>query len=229
MMPDLQTWKMIFSGRVHPEGWIFISISLLLAAVSSWLSFYFSALFLLIGIFMAYFFRDPHRVAPDNAEAIVAPADGLVMEVSLEPALDDSPLQGMYHRVSIFLNIWDVHVNRSPCNGQVVEKQYIKGKFGHAALSSASFENERQTLFIQSSHGLIGCVQIAGFVARRIVCQVEEGDILKTGDRFGLIRFGSRVDVWIPQHYTLWVKKGQKMVAGETILALFDRKSDEEY
>lgn len=174
-------------------------------------------------IWCYYFFRDPVRVTPMDAGLIVSPADG---EVSLiQPAVPPSELglgEAPLTRVSVFMSVFDCHVNRAPVAGEVTAVAYRPGKFLSAELDKASEENERNGLVVTMEDGVkIGCVQIAGLVARRILCEVSEGAVLERGERFGIIRFGSRLDVYLPEGTAPRVAIGQRMVAGETVLARF--------
>ncbi|MEM7491181.1 MAG: phosphatidylserine decarboxylase [Pseudomonadota bacterium] len=178
---------------------------------------------LALTIWCYYFFRDPVRVTPMDAGLIVSPADG---EVSLiQPAVPPSELglgEAPLTRVSVFMSVFDCHVNRAPVAGEVTAVAYRPGKFLSAELDKASEENERNGLVVTMEDGVkIGCVQIAGLVARRILCEVSEGAVLERGERFGIIRFGSRLDVYLPEGTAPRVAIGQRMVAGETVLARF--------
>ncbi len=214
---------------IHPKGWPFIAasliISLLLGLASEWLLL----LGLLITAWMVYFFRDPPRVTPEGDGIVVSPADGEVQAITKrrpppEMELGDTPLTC----ISVFLNVFDVHVNRTPVPGVITKLAYHPGKFLNAALDKASEDNERQSFKIETADGeLFGLVQIAGLVARRIVGFVEEGDRLHAGERVGLIRFGSRCDVYLPDGVTPLVAKGQRAVAGETVLADGSRRGDD--
>jgi phosphatidylserine decarboxylase len=172
-------------------------------------------------LFCAYFFRDPTRVTPARDGLVVAPADGRVVSVAeavppVELGLGPEPRW----RVAIFLSVLDVHVNRSPVDGTVTRVAYHAGKFLNAADDKASDENERNGLVLTMADGrMVGVVQIAGLIARRIVCEVREGDALAAGQRFGLIRFGSRTDVYLPPGVTPLVAEGQRMVGAETVVA----------
>ncbi|MGE4351909.1 MAG: phosphatidylserine decarboxylase [Bdellovibrionales bacterium] len=218
---------------VHPAGWPFIAIAVGIAVV----------LFLLGGVpfmvglillgWVVYFFRDPKRVTPVRPGLIVAPADGrVVMITDVVPEPDLGLGEEPRTRVSIFLNIFDVHVNRSAVDGVVKHVDYRPGKFLNASLDKASVDNERNALAIEMTgeHPFagqkIGVVQIAGLIARRILCTVKPGDTLKAGERFGMIRFGSRTDVYLPKGMKPLVCVGQRMVGGETIMA--DATSAEE-
>ena len=217
-MSVLQSTKKVIVP-IHKEGWVFIAIAAVLSIILGWL---WSPLFW-IGMVMTgwicYFFRDPPRVIPTKDGLIVSPADGVVSGIGLayppkELELGSQPLM----RVSIFMNVLNCHVNRAPIGGKVVKLAYTKGKFFNAELDKASEQNERNGLVIHSSVGYIGVVQIAGLVARRIVCFIEEKDEISIGDRFGLIRFGSRVDVYLPDETKVQVSMGQTMIAGETVI-----------
>ena len=207
---------------VHPEGKRFALYAAGGGLVLSW--FIWSA-FAFIGVILSlyclYFFRDPERVTPEGDDLVVSPADGLVQmivedaDIPDELELDDDS----YTRISIFLNVFNVHINRVPIAGKISACEYIKGKFLNAELDKASTENERQLLTVESKHGKIGFVQIAGFVARRIICNIEKGDEVETGQRFGLIRFGSRLDVYLPKSAKIQVREGQLSIGAETILA----------
>lgn len=217
---------------IHPEGRKFgliaVGLSLIPLILLDWEIIGWPMLLLSAGVFA--FFRDPERVVPQGDNVIVAPADGLVSmiteveppaELRVEdgsgaPGLPDGPVT----RISIFMSVFDVHINRAPIGGTVERLVYIPGKFMNADLDKASEENERQHLLIQRQDGLkIGFTQIAGLVARRIVPFVKPGDIVASGQRVGLIRFGSRVDVYLPLGTSPKVLMGQKVIAGETILA----------
>lgn len=205
---------------IHREGWPFIAIALVATFVIGW---FFDPLFW-IGLFftgwVCYFFRDPKRVTPVADGLVVSPADGTVSQVGLTRApaeleLGSEPLM----RVSIFMNVFNCHVNRAPIGGRITRIAYRAGKFLNAELDKASDDNERNGLVIETGDTKIGVVQIAGLVARRIVCFVREGETTGTGERFGLIRFGSRLDVYMPAGTVPKVAIGQTMIAGETVLA----------
>jgi len=176
---------------------------------------------LILTIWCAYFFRDPERVTPVKDGLVVSPADGVIQSVTeaVPPAeleLGDAPRT----RVSIFMNVFDVHVNRIPVTGTIVRQVYTPGKFFNASLEKASVDNERHALLLKSASGReYAFVQIAGLIARRILCWAEDGREYKAGERFGLIRFGSRVDVYLPKGVHALVCVGQRAVAGETVIA----------
>jgi phosphatidylserine decarboxylase len=203
------------------EGRPFVAGGVVLALVLLWAGPWTGAVGIALAGWVAYFFRDPPRVVPGRAGLIVSPADGVVSHVTeavppAELGLGAEPLT----RVSVFLNVFDVHVNRSPIAGRIERIAYHPGKFLNASLDKASVDNERNGLVLALADGRrIGVVQIAGLIARRIVCNVREGQMLATGERFGLIRFGSRVDVYLPQGVVPLVGEGQTAIAGETVLA----------
>lgn len=205
---------------IHKEGYPFIGIFALASLVLFWIWTPLGWIGTGLTVWCALFFRDPVRVTPTREGVVVSPADGKVSMVQpvLPPAelgLGDQPLL----RISVFMSVFNVHVNRSPVAGRIERIAYRPGKFINAELDKASEDNERNSLVIATSGGRIGVVQIAGLVARRIVGFVSAGDVLGVGERFGLIRFGSRVDVYLPAGSTVLVGLGQKAVAGETVLA----------
>ena len=207
---------------VRHEGLPFIVIAGIAALV---LGFLWSPLFwigAIITAWMAYFFRDPPRVSPQDANLVLSPADGTV--ASTGPAIPPPELglgSDPLPRVSVFLTIFNCHVNRAPVAGKVARIAYKPGKFINAELDKASEENERNCLVIESQHGPVGVVQIAGLVARRILCWTTEGEDLTGGQRFGMIRFGSRLDVYLPAGAAITVNDGQTAIAGETTIAWF--------
>ncbi len=206
---------------IHRAGWPFIGAALVAAVL---LAFLWEPLFwlgLLVAAFCTYFFRDPERVVPVRGGLVVSPADGLVSAV--EPAAPPPELgmgEGLRPRISIFLNVFDVHINRVPADGTISALSYRKGTFINAALDKASEENERQSVRMTTPDGRdIAFVQIAGLVARRIVCDLVQGQSVRAGERFGLIRFGSRTDVYLPEDVAPLVAPGQRMIGGETVIA----------
>jgi phosphatidylserine decarboxylase len=207
---------------VHREGWRFVAIAAAVTLVLFWLDLETLAwLAALATLWCAYFFRDPERVTPLRDGLVISPADGrisMVQDVPPPPELDFAyePVT----RISVFMNVFDVHVNRSPVDGAIRRIAYVPGAFLNADLDKASEDNERQALTIEMADGrAVGVVQIAGLIARRIVKFVGEGERLAAGQRFGLIRFGSRVDVYLPKGARALVCVGQRAVAGETVLA----------
>ncbi|MEO0413371.1 MAG: phosphatidylserine decarboxylase [Verrucomicrobiota bacterium] len=206
---------------ISRHGWPFIIIFAVIGVALTWWWWPLWPLGAVLTAWCIYFFRDPDRVTPQGEPLVVSPADGVVQMISEavppeEMGLGTEPLM----RIAVFMNVFNVHVNRSPVNGEVKTVAYRPGKFFNASLDKASEHNERQSLRIAMSDGTeIGVVQIAGLVARRIVTETAEGDALTAGQRFGLIRFGSRVDVYLPEGVAPQVCVGQITVAGETVLA----------
>ena len=205
---------------IHPEGYPFIGAFALASLILFWLWTPLGWLGTVLTLWCAYFFRDPRRVTPVSERLVVSPADGRVSLVANavpppELALGDRPLP----RVSIFMSVFDCHVNRSPVSGRIERIVYTPGKFLNADLDKASEDNERNALVIAGAAGRFGVVQIAGLIARRIVCWVKEGQQIGAGERIGMIRFGSRVDVYLPAGTAPLVSVGQTSLAGETIIA----------
>jgi phosphatidylserine decarboxylase len=206
---------------VHPAGWPFIFLFVL---VSLLISYYWQPFILpgtLLCLWCVYFFRNPKRTTPVTENLVIAPADGRVLSTGVVPVPDDLDLPaGDWRRISIFMNVFDVHVNRAPVSGEVVATSYHKGQFLNASLDKASEKNERQNVVLQCQDGQkVGVVQIAGLVARRILLETAVGDHLSVGQQFGIIRFGSRVDVWVSANIPVPVLVGQKTIAGETVIA----------
>ncbi|MEP6635212.1 MAG: phosphatidylserine decarboxylase family protein [Acidobacteriota bacterium] len=197
------------------EGWPYILAPLILAIVLVALGYWYVALaFVLIALFMAYFFRDPKRDPPQDSDAVVSPADGLVTRVSiLNPETETSSTL-----ISIFLSPLDVHINRSPIAGRITNVSYMKGKFLMATDEKASLVNEQNALTIQGDKITVVCKQIAGILARRIICWKHAGDDVKLGERFGLIKFSSRTDVLLPQGVEVLVSKGMRVRGGITVI-----------
>ena len=205
---------------IRREGYPFIAIAVVAAIALGFIWVPLFWLLLIVALWICYFFRDPERVTPIRDGLVVSPADGRISMIAPaipppEMGLSTVPLM----RVSVFMNVFDCHVNRSPVTGRVTRIAYTPGLFLNADLDKASEHNERNALVIDSDGVQVGVVQIAGLVARRIVDWVKEGDPVGTGERFGLIRFGSRVDVYLPLDGQILVGVGQKAVAGETALA----------
>src|SRR4030042_2057006 len=203
---------------VAKEGYPFIfiaALTALLAALLNWVII--SVFFWAAGIFILYFFRDPERVVPDDPRAVVSPADGKV--ILIEKVADERFLHGQGLKISIFMNIFNVHVNRIPYDGVVKEIRYQAGQFLAADQARASFENENNAVFldVEDDRRMVG-VQVAGVLARRIVCWAENGDKVRKGMRFGMIRFGSRLDVYLPLSAQIEVEIDQRVVAGQTVL-----------
>ncbi len=213
---------------MHPEGRKFLGIALAAVLFSGLVLEWTALSFVLLGIaiWVAAFFRDPVRVTPIGENLIVSPADGLVslitnVEVPRQLLGEGGLGEGLVTRVTVFMNVFDVHVNRAPIAGRLTRIVYVPGKFLNADLDKASEENERQYFVMEDASGVrVAFTQIAGLVARRIMKWVDVGQALKVGERFGLIRFGSRVDVFLPAGYVPAVAVGQRAIAGETVLAL---------
>ena len=206
--------------KVHPEGYKFLIISSIITLIVLSISSFFGFIFIFITIWVYYFFRDPERVVIEDQNYLTSPADGRISSISevkgpVELGLDSQ----QFTRVSIFMNVFDCHVNRSPSNGEIEEIFYKPGKFLNASLDKASEENERNYFKIKDeANENIVVVQIAGLIARRIVTQVEKTQKIKQGERLGMIRFGSRVDIYLSRRNTM-VKVGQNVIAGESLIA----------
>lgn len=215
-----ESLRVAFPGP-HPAGRPFLIAAAVVTVVGLFVAHVLAVIGLAAVLFCLFFFRDPARVAPPRAGAVVAPADGRVVTVgpAVPPAelgLGDAPLP----RVGIFLSVLDVHVNRIPAAGVVTRIAYRHGRFVNASLDKASEENERNALAIRLPDGrMLAVVQIAGLIARRILCDVHEGQTVQTGARFGIIRFGSRTDLYLPAGIVPLVVPGQRMVGGETVIA----------
>jgi phosphatidylserine decarboxylase len=219
-----------FSKIIHREGYIFIvsfaASTFLLASFSTalgWIGFGMT-------VWCAYFFRNPERMTPIGDDLIISPADGIVQNISEStPPTELNMGDQTMIRVSIFLSVLNVHVNRVPASGKILSLYYNPGKFFNASLDKASIYNERQSVSMQTASGSnIAFVQIAGLVARRIVCDLEEGNEVKAGQRFGIIRFGSRMDVYLPLKTPILVAVGQTAIGGETIIANLKEKKTSE-
>jgi phosphatidylserine decarboxylase len=205
---------------VHRQGYPFIAGAAVIALAILSLNTFFGMIAVGLALWTALFFRDPVRVTPVREGLVVAPADGTVSSIGparppRELDLSDEPLL----RVSIFMSVFNVHVNRAPVTGRIERVAYKPGIFLNADLDKASEDNERNGLVIRTMAGRVGCVQIAGLIARRIVCFVREGEEIGAGERFGLIRFGSRLDIYLPPGTKVQVAEGQLTTAGETIIA----------
>ena len=204
----------------HPiiarEGWPFLAVSLAASLFAAWAWGKWSAPLWLWTLFVLQFFRDPARVPPIDVDAVISPADGRIVAVekTADPYLERDAL-----KISVFMNVFNVHSNRSPVDGEIKGRWYNPGSFLNAALDKASTENERNALWIRTERGDVTFVQIAGLIARRILCYVRTGDVMARGQRYGFIRFGSRVDVYLPPDARPEVSIGQKVKAARTILA----------
>jgi phosphatidylserine decarboxylase len=216
-----------FLAPIHPDGWKFIAAFAVVSAILFLIWPPLGWLGIIATLWCTYFFRDPWRVTPTRPGLVVSPADGLVVSVgrAVPPAELGLPAEPMT-RIGIFLNVVDVHVNRAPMSGRVVKLAYRPGKFVNASFDKASEDNERMAIRMTSDEGPeIAFVQIAGLIARRIVCNLREAEKVVAGQRFGLMRFGSRMDVYLPATWALHVILGQRTIGGETVLA--DARSDE--
>ncbi len=207
----------------HPiiarEGWPFLAIAVIVALIASVTLGAWSLPFWLIALFVLQFFRDPGRLIPLDPKAVLSPADGRIVVVAKahDPYANREAL-----KISVFMNVFNVHSNRAPVDGKIEKVEYFPGKFVNADLDKASIENERNALVITASNGeTVTCVQVAGLIARRILCYVNASDVLARGQRYGFIRFGSRVDVYLPLTARPLVVVGDKVSATETILAEF--------
>lgn len=215
------SWRRYILPNINKEGWkffgIFAGITALLAMVWEPLG----VIGLVCTVWCYYFFRDPERVTPEIEDVVVSPADGIVQMITKVKAPEELDMgDEEFTRVSVFMSVFNVHVNRAPAEGTIGKAVYVPGKFLNASLDKASKDNERQLLTIKTAGGWeIVVVQIAGLIARRILCFAKPGDKYKAGERFGLIRFGSRLDVYLPAGVEPLVCVGQTMVAGETVMA----------
>jgi phosphatidylserine decarboxylase len=217
------TIKDVMMVSVHPKGQPIIVAIVVLSLVLYLFSSFFGYWGMVFALYSVYFFRDPNRMIPQGEGFVLASGDGVISAITA----DDLPSElGItqtepYVRISIFLNVFNVHVNRIPASGLLLREVYIPGKFLNASLDKASKDNERSVAAVKTANGtIIGFSQIAGLVARRIVCQLDEGEPVLQGKRYGIIRFGSRCDVYVPARYTMMVNVGTVAVGGETILAV---------
>jgi len=206
--------------KIHAEGYKFLVIAGIITIVFYIFSNFLGLIGLVLTIWVYYFFRDPERVIIDDDNYLVSPADGEVIKVEEVDGPKELSLENKkFKKISVFMNVFDCHVNRTPCAGKIEEILYKPGKFVNASLDKASEDNERNYFKIKDSHNNdIIVVQIAGLVARRIVCESTKDQELKQGDRIGMIRFGSRADIYY-ENYEPLVKVGQKAISGETLLA----------
>ena len=207
--------------KIHKEGYKFLAISILITFIVLFFSKFLGFILILITVWVYYFFRDPERFPINDESYLVSPADGLITDISEKSGPEELRLENTtYTKVSVFMNVFNCHVNRIPTAGTIEEIYYKPGKFLNASLDKASEENERNYFKLKSKKNSeeIIIVQIAGLIARRIVCEVEQGQELKQGDRIGMIRFGSRVDIYFKNKKVL-AKLGQNVVAGESLIA----------
>ncbi|MEK9929147.1 MAG: phosphatidylserine decarboxylase [Rhodospirillaceae bacterium] len=219
--------------RIHPKGWPFIiffaAVTSLLFSIAGWTGQILGSTGAVLTIWCAYFFRDPHRITPIGPDLVISPADGVVQSVKdCHPPDELGMKTETMRRVSVFMNVFDCHVNRSPVDGKIRNSAYYPGKFFNASLDKASVENERRSLrILLKDETEIAVVQIAGLIARRIISWVPDGADIRAGERFGMIRFGSRVDVYLPSNSTVLVVEGQKAVAGETVIARLNSEDED--
>ena len=206
--------------KIHKEGYKFLAISILATFIVLLFSKFLGFVLILITVWVYYFFRDPERYSVNDDSYLVSPADGLITDISEKSGPEELRLENTsYTKISVFMNVFNCHVNRIPSSGKIEEIYYKPGKFLNASLDKASEENERNYFKIKLKNGEeIIIVQIAGLIARRIVCEVEQGQELKQGERIGMIRFGSRVDIYFKGKKVL-AKMGQNVVAGESLIA----------
>ena len=213
---------------IRHEGYPFIVGFFLLALILGWAWGPLFWIGLVLTLWCVYFFRDPPRVTPAGAALVISPADGRIAFVGAAVPPGELGLGiGQMVRISVFMSVFDCHVNRAPVAGAVARVAYRPGKFLNADLDKASEDNERNGIVIDGANGKVGVVQIAGFVARRIVCWTKEGDSLAAGERFGMIRFGSRLDVYLPAAARVLAQVGQTAIAGETVIARFGGEDGE--
>jgi phosphatidylserine decarboxylase len=205
---------------IHPDGWRFVAIFAVVTLLLFFLARPLGWLGVIATLWCVYFFRDPWRVSPQRDGLVLAPADGLILSVAEAPpppglGLGEAPMR----RIAIFMSVFDVHINRAPMAGHVAKLLYSEGKFFNASLDKASLDNERMAIRLSTSAGEIGVTQIAGLVARRILSNLREGQEIIAGQRIGLIRFGSRAEVFIPLSWSVLAVAGQRAIGGETVLA----------
>ena len=205
--------------KIHNEGWVYLVSAIILTIIVTPFFVFIGIFFAILSIYIFYFFRDPNRIIPQD-DFIVSPADGTITYIGeTNNPLDIENNNEVYTKVSIFLSIFDVHVNRMPIEGTIKEIKYIPGKFINATLDKSSEQNEKNIIKISDGTYNYFVVQIAGLIARRIVCNVNKNQDLKKGDRIGIIKFGSRVDLYLPKSNKVLVSKGQKVIGGETIIS----------
>ncbi len=205
--------------KIHNEGWVYLVSTIILTIIIIPFFYYLGILFFFLSLFIFYFFRDPNRSIPIE-DFIISPADGTITfigDTNIPKEISGS--LKTYTKISIFLSILDVHVNRMPIDGKISNINYISGKFINATLNKSSNKNERNIIEIKNNNHSIYLVQIAGLIARRIVCNLKENQEVKKGDRIGIIKFGSRVDLYLPKNYNILVSNGQKVIGGETIIS----------
>jgi len=205
--------------KIHNEGWIYLVSGIILTLIVIPFFIFLAIFFAILSIFIFYFFRDPNRTIPLD-DFIVSPSDGTITYIGdSNSPFDIKNNKNLYTKVSIFLSIFDVHVNRMPIDGSIKEIKYIPGKFINATLDKSSDQNEKNIIKISNGTHDYFVVQIAGLIARRIVCNLNKNQDLKKGERIGIIKFGSRVDLYLPKSNKVLVSKGQRVIGGETIIS----------
>ena len=205
--------------KIHNEGWVYFVTSCLITIII--IPFYTILGFFLciLSVYIFYFFRDPIRAIP-NEDVVVSPADGLVTYIgTTKSPIENNLDNNNYTKISIFLSVFDVHINRMPLDASISSINYIPGKFLNATLDKSSAENERNIIYAKKNEENFYIVQIAGLIARRIVCNLKNNQEVLKGDRIGIIKFGSRVDLYLPQNYNILISKGQRLIGGETIIS----------
>jgi phosphatidylserine decarboxylase len=218
-VPNIST-NDILLPNISREGVNMVVLAFLIAAILLCFSEFLGTIALALAIFTFYFFRDPERVAPDGRGLVLAPADGIALPVHETTYPQETGEKGKCRKISIFMSVFDVHVNRSPVSGIVLKTEYVEGKFVDVRQDKDSEFNERSITLIDSDGSKVAVAQIAGYVARRVINRLAKGDRAEAGERFGLIKFGSRLDVYLPAaEYEIAIKPGQRMVAGETVIA----------
>ena len=205
--------------KIHNEGWVYLVSAIILTIIVTPFFIFLGIFLAILSIYIFYFFRDPNRTIPLD-DFIVSPADGIITYIGdTKTPIDIENKYEVYKKISIFLSIFDVHVNRMPIDGTIKEIQYIPGKFINATLDKSSEKNEKNIIKISNGTYDYFVVQIAGLIARRIVCNVNKNQDLNKGERIGIIKFGSRVDLYLPKSNKVLVSKGQKVIGGETIIS----------
>jgi phosphatidylserine decarboxylase len=220
-MMSPKMFSLLFSNKIHPKAWFFVGVGAGVGGIfflSGFMTLFFLMLVLTVAVLL--FFRDPYRVISPLERGVVSPADGVVMEVlTQDPPAELALNQGKWKKIGIFLSPWHAHINRIPVAGTIKSRFYKKGAFAHVATEETRINNERLSLVIHTSGGYeVVCTQIAGFLARRIICDVQENDSVQMGEKYGIICFGSRVDLYLPESCTLLICEGQRVMAGETVL-----------
>jgi len=213
----------VITPKIHPEGIKFSLIFALITIILALFSDFLGSIAFILTIWCIYFFRDPVRFTPSGDNLVISPADGIITEISKNqsaPKELNLDKKQKWHKISIFLNVFNVHVNRVPISGTITEIEYKEGKFLNANLAEASSENEQNAAVVKTKNGQsVIFVQIAGMIARRIISDLKEGDEVISGEKYGIIRFGSRADIYLPEKTKINVLEGQTMIGGETILA----------